>query len=100
MGIDDAMTHPASSAGSLAEGLRRRALVVLAVRLVAVGVLLGGSLVLSPLHDSFTPSALLWLIATAFAATVAFAIALQRGAAPEVVAGAISQSRALGVNES
>jgi two-component system sensor histidine kinase PilS (NtrC family) len=88
IGSKDAAALPAPAAAPGDGGLRRRALAVLAVRLGAIGVLLGGSLVLSPLHDSFTPSALLWLIATAFAATVAFAIALQRGAAPRVVAGA------------
>jgi two-component system sensor histidine kinase PilS (NtrC family) len=87
-GSVDAAALPTVAAAPPSDGLRRRALVVLAVRLAAVGVLLGGSLLLSPLHDSFTPSALLWLIATAFAATVAFSIALQRGAAPEVVGGA------------
>jgi two-component system sensor histidine kinase PilS (NtrC family) len=70
------------------EPLRRRALVVLAVRLAVVGSLLGGSLLLSPTTEGFTPRALLWLIATAFGTTVAFAISLQRGAPIQMVAGA------------
>lgn len=69
------------------DGLRRRALAVLGARLLATVVLLGGTIALLP-DDSFAGRALLSLIATAFGTTVAFAIALQRGAAIGLVAGA------------
>ncbi len=69
------------------DGLRRRALSVLGARLVATVLLLGGTLAFLP-DDSFAGRALLSLIATAFGTTVAFAIALQRGAATGLVAGA------------
>jgi two-component system sensor histidine kinase PilS (NtrC family) len=59
----------------------------LGARLVATVLLLGGTLALLP-EDSFAGRALLSLIATAFGTTVAFSIALQRGAATNLVASA------------
>jgi len=69
------------------DGLRRRALAVLGARLLATALLLGATVAFLP-EDSFAGQALLWLIATAFGTTVAFAIALQRGAPIGLVAGA------------